>query len=78
MMALADFLIPILAAWLWTGFVAPAVLRGFGVPLASGFWRLDRRNRHLSKQQYVRGVGVFAWGTGMFLFLCSATIYLGN
>ena len=50
------------------GFAAPAILRTFGVPVASGMWRLDRRNQHLNKMQYVWGFGVFSWGLGMFLF----------
>ena len=66
--ALASFLIPLLAAWLWAWFVAPAVLRAFGVPMASGQWRWNRRNQHLSKRQHVWGYGVFAWGAGTFLF----------
>jgi hypothetical protein len=65
--ARASFLMSLLAAWLWAWFVAPAILRAFGVPMASGQWRWNRRNQHLSKRQYVWGYGVFAWGTGMFL-----------
>ena len=66
--ALTSFFIALLSAWLWTWFVAPAILRAFGVPMVSGQWRWNRRNEHLSKRQYVWGYGVFAWGTGMFLF----------
>lgn len=68
MMALGNFLLTILGGWLWMGFVASAILRAFGVPMAYGFWRLDRRNRHLGRWQYVWGFGVFSWGVGMFLF----------
>jgi hypothetical protein len=66
--ALASPFIALLSAWLWTWFVAPAILRAFGVPMVSGQWRWNRRDKHLSKRQYVWGYGVFAWGTGMFLF----------
>ena len=68
MTASASFLIAILGAWAWTGFVAPAIARGFGVPMASG-WRLDRRNQYLSKLYYVWACGVFAAGSGLFLFI---------
>jgi hypothetical protein len=66
--ASAHLLTAILGAWLWTSFVAPAISRGFGVPMASG-WRLSRRNQHLSKVHYVWGCGVFAVGSGLFLFV---------
>ncbi len=68
MIALSSFLIAILGAWLWTGYVAPAISRNFGVPIVSG-WRLDRRNRYLSKLHYVWGCGVFAVGSGLFFFI---------
>lgn len=68
MIASASFLIAVLGAWLWASFVAPAIARGFGVPMASG-WRLDRRNQHLSKLHYVWACGVFAAGSGLFLFI---------
>ena len=68
MIASADILIAGLAAWLWTSFVAPVIARGFGVPIVSG-WRLNRRNQHLSKSEYVWGCGAFAFGTGLFTFL---------
>jgi hypothetical protein len=66
--ASASLVIAIMGAWLWTSFVAPAIARGFGVPIASG-WRLNRRNQHLSKVHYVWGCGVFAGGSGLFLFV---------
>ena len=68
MASLGKFLVAILVFLLWAGVVAPAVLRSFGVQMAYGCWRLDRRNQHLSKRQYVWGFGVVAWGVGMFLF----------
>ena len=63
--------ISIFVAWLWMGVVAPSIVRPFGVPMAYGYWRLDRRNQHLSRRQYVWGFGVFAWGMGMLLFIIS-------
>ena len=68
MMALATFLIAIVCGLLWMGVVAPAILRAFGVPVAISFWRLDRRNQHLSRTQYIWAFGVFSWGVGMFVF----------
>ena len=68
MIASASFLIAVLGAWLWSSFVAPVIARGFGVPMLSG-WRLNRRNQHLSKPDYVWGCGAFAVGTGLFTFL---------
>src|ERR1700690_197632 len=65
---LGNFLIAILVVLLWTGFVAPSILRAFGVPMVYGIWRLDRRNQHLSKQQHVWGFGVVTYGVGMILF----------
>lgn len=67
-MASASLLIAILGAWLWTSFAAPTIARGFGVPILSG-WRLVRRDQHLIKPHYVWGCGVFAVGSGLFLFL---------
>jgi hypothetical protein len=61
------FLVAILVGWLWMGFIGPSILRVFGVPAKFGLWRLDRRNQHLSKQQYVWGFGVFIWAVGMVL-----------
>ena len=68
MASLGNFLVAILVFLLWAGVVAPAILRSSGVQMAYGCWRLDRRNQHLSKRQYVWGFGVVAWGVGMFLF----------
>lgn len=68
MTALAIFVLAIGCGLAWVGLVAPALLRAFGVPVAQGVWRLDRRNQHLSRTQYVWFFGVFAWGLGMFLF----------
>jgi hypothetical protein len=68
MMALGSFLVAVLGGLLWIGFVAPTILRALGVPMALGYWRLDRRNQRLTKWQYVWGFGVFSWGVGMFLF----------
>ena len=53
---------------LWIGLIAPTILRGIGVPLAYGMWRLDRRNQHLTRSQYLWGFGVFSWGLGAFLY----------
>jgi hypothetical protein len=64
----ASLLVAILGAWVWTSFVVPAIARGFGVPMASG-WRLGRRNQDLRKLHYVWGCGVFAVGSGLFLFI---------
>jgi hypothetical protein len=50
------------------GLAAPGILRIFGVPVAYGTLRIDRRNQHLSRTQYVWTCGVFRWGLGMFLF----------
>jgi hypothetical protein len=69
-----SLLIAILIAWLWTGFVAPAFVPNFGVPIVSG-WRLARQNRHLYKPYYIWGCGVFAVGLGLFL-LFTLTQYL--
>ena len=52
----------------WIGFVAPTIVRALGVPVAIGFGRLDRKNRHLSKLQWVWAFGAFMWGGGMFLY----------
>lgn len=68
MTGLKIFLGAIACGWLWVGLIAPAILRSFGVPIAFGMWRLDRRNQNLSKAQYVWAFGVFSWGLGMFLF----------
>ncbi|HKW76694.1 MAG TPA: hypothetical protein VJN64_14280 [Terriglobales bacterium] len=68
MTALAIFLIAIGCGLAWAGLVAPTLLRVFGLPVALGVWRLDRRNQHLSRTQYVWFFGVFTWGLGMFLF----------
>jgi len=61
-----SLLIAILIAWLWTGFVARAFVRKFGVPIVSD-WRLARQNRPLYKAYYIWGCGVFAVGLGLFL-----------
>ena len=37
--------------------------------MAYGQWKWNRSNQNLSKQQYVWGFGVFAWGAGMFSFV---------
>jgi len=68
MTLLAALIISIACALFWTGVAAPATLRVFGVPVAFGVWRLDRRNRHLSRTQYVWAFGVFSWAVGMFFF----------
>ena len=68
MIAAASFLIAIIGAWLWTSFAAPPITRSLGMPMVSG-WRLDRHNRHMSKRGYVWGCGVFAVGSGLFLFI---------
>jgi hypothetical protein len=68
----ANFLIAAACGLLWTTFAAPAILRLLGIPVAFGIWRIDRRNQHLTKTQYVWGFGVFMWGIGMFLFFVIA------
>jgi hypothetical protein len=65
--AIANFLIAGACGAMWTGLVAPTILRTFGVPVAFGMWRINRRNQNLSRTQYVWGCGVFMWGLGMFL-----------
>jgi hypothetical protein len=52
-------------AFLWMSLVAPALARLFRVPLP--FWRIDRRNQHLTRRQLVIWEGAFTWGVGMFL-----------
>jgi hypothetical protein len=64
----ASFVIALLLAWVWAAFVAPAISRGFGLPMLSG-WNFIRRNQHLSKSDYVRSCGVVAVGSGLFLLL---------
>ena len=66
--ALANFLIALACGLVWMGFAGPAILRAFGVPVAFGTWRIDRRNQYLNRAQYVWACGVFRWGLGMFLF----------
>jgi hypothetical protein len=68
LIAWASFAISILCAWVWASYLAPAIIRGFGVPVASG-WRLVRRNQYLSRLHYVWGCGVAAVGSGLFLFI---------
>jgi hypothetical protein len=46
---LAVFLIAIVSGVCWIRLFSAA----WGVPIAFGLWRLDRRNRSLSKTQYV-------------------------
>jgi hypothetical protein len=46
--------------------------------MASGQWKWNRRNQHLSKRQYVWSFGVFAWGTGAFLFFALGLPALEN
>lgn len=65
---LANFVIAAACGLGWTNFAAPAILRTFGVPLAFGMWRIERRNQTLNRTQYVWALGVFTWGLGMFLF----------
>jgi hypothetical protein len=77
MIGLMVFLVAIVSGVGWIGLVAPAILRSFGVPIAFGLWRLDRRNQSLSKTQYVWAFGVFSWGLGMFFFSTVAD-YLGR
>lgn len=64
----APFLVATLVAWVWAAFAAPGIGRSFGVPMISG-WNLVRRNQHLSKLDYVRGCGLFAVGSALFIFL---------
>ena len=54
---------------LWTSVIAPVLVRAVGVPMAIGFWRQDRKNRHLNKPQYVWAYGAFGFGLGVFFFL---------
>jgi len=65
---LANFVIAAVCGSVWTNFAAPAILRTFGVPLAFGMWRIERRNQNLNRAQYVWAFGVFTWGLGLFLF----------
>ena len=67
MMEFARLVIPLCVAVLWIGLLAPIILRIFGIPMAIGFWRLDRLNQHLSTRQYVWGLGVFSFGIGLLL-----------
>jgi hypothetical protein len=53
---------------MWVCVVAPLIGRSFGVPLAFGLWRLDRKNAHLTKAQFVLWFGMFCVGVGMFLY----------
>jgi hypothetical protein len=68
MTALANSLIGITCGLLWMGFAGPAILRALGLPVAFGMWRMDRRNQHLDRTQYVWTCGVFRCGLGMFLY----------
>lgn len=68
MTGLTIFLSAIACVSLWVGVIAPAILRSFGVPMAFGVWRLDRRNQRLSRAQYIWAFGVLSWGLGIFLF----------
>jgi hypothetical protein len=68
MIVLAAYLIAIVCGLLWMAVVTPAILRAFGVPVAIAIWRLDRRNQHLGRTQYIWACGVFQWGVGMFVF----------
>jgi hypothetical protein len=52
----------------WIAIIAPLIANAFGVPNKFAFWRIDRQNQHLPRWQYIWFVGVFGWGTGMFLF----------
>lgn len=63
-----NFLIAAASGLLWANFVAPAILRTLGVPVAFGMWRVHRRNQNLTRTQYAWGLGVFMWGLAMFLF----------
>lgn len=56
------------SAVLWMSFLAPSIAHLFGAPLAFGFWRLDRKNSHLSKTQFLWWFGVFTFGVGIFLY----------
>lgn len=68
MTTVANFLIAAACGLVWTNFAAPGILRAFGVPVAFGMWRIERRNQSLNRTQYVWACGVFMWGLGMFLF----------
>jgi hypothetical protein len=54
----------------WIALIAPRIANAFGVPCRVAFWRIDRQNQHLRRSQYFWFVGVFGWGTGMFLYTC--------
>ena len=60
-------LIPLALPFLWVGIIVPLVARVLGVPMKTGLWRYDRKNRHLTNSQYMWAVGVFGFGGGMFL-----------
>jgi len=55
------------ALFLWMSLVAWMIGRAMGVPMAFGIWRLDRKNSHLTRQQYFWCFGVLTFGLGMFL-----------
>lgn len=55
------------AAVLWMCIVAPLTANVFGVPVRISPWRIDRRNQHLTRTQYVWSIGVLDLGIGMFL-----------
>ena len=67
MLATALFLASLVCTYLWIAVIAPLLMRAVGVPVGIGLWRIDRRNQHLSRRQYVWAVGIVAWGMGMFL-----------
>ena len=63
---------------LWTGFVAPAILRRLGVPSAFGIWRIDRRNQHLNMAQFVWVVACSGGGLGCSCISRSPGISTGD
>jgi len=69
------FIVALVPAWLWGLFVAPRLLRQFGVPIPLK-WR-DRKGLRLTLDQRVLW-SVFGWGVSMVLFdrTCHAILWV--
>jgi hypothetical protein len=48
----------------------------FGVPARISPWRIDRRNQHLTRNQFIWSIGVLGFGMGMLLLF--ATLSYGE
>lgn len=57
-----------LSAIMWLSFVTPTIVRAFGVPMEFRFWKAAKRNRLLSRSQYIWSFGVMGFGGAMFVF----------